>query len=311
MIKQLFEAPDKRHIPDDTILWRYVPIRTLFFYLQKDLFLPSIKTLQRGDPFEGRLNNRTLAAFHKALFRDRTNEERQRIREWLGGRIQESLKASNPETDDEHEHYADILRMSSYFEFISDTRYAWCWFRSKHESALMWNVYGRHGVAIKTTLRALKCALATTDREFTAAGMTYVEMRGRKPKLSSQQKVENTLILHPYLLKRKEYSSEREVRIITTAPKRPRNGAGLFVHGIDPQSWILALRFWPELTFEEEQALKRPIVQTIPDCRRSDLLEWKIDLRRCLEKGGSDYRGPAEPNWSILDDGIPEALKHV
>jgi hypothetical protein len=53
-IRQFHVEGDKRPaLTDDTRLWRYVPLKTLFAYLSGNVFIPSIETLRRQDPFEG------------------------------------------------------------------------------------------------------------------------------------------------------------------------------------------------------------------------------------------------------------------
>src|SRR5947208_16837631 len=63
---QIFAETDKRWLPDDAILWRYVPLRTIFFYLNGLIFLPSIEKLRKGDPFEGSWYE-SLSWFNNAL----------------------------------------------------------------------------------------------------------------------------------------------------------------------------------------------------------------------------------------------------
>lgn len=46
-------GPCERPLDDQASLWRYVPLKTLFFYLNRMVFLPSVAKLKHGDPFEG------------------------------------------------------------------------------------------------------------------------------------------------------------------------------------------------------------------------------------------------------------------
>ena len=62
---QIFpESVTKRWLPDHAEIWRYVPLRTLFFYLNGLVFIPSVAKLRDGDPFEGEFyenNGKTYA----------------------------------------------------------------------------------------------------------------------------------------------------------------------------------------------------------------------------------------------------------
>jgi hypothetical protein len=66
---QIFpESDSKRWLPDYAEVWRYVPLRTLFFYLNGLVFIPSVAKLRAGDPFEGEFYEE-IAWFNTA-FRD-------------------------------------------------------------------------------------------------------------------------------------------------------------------------------------------------------------------------------------------------
>jgi hypothetical protein len=52
-IAQIYPEDHGKWLSDDTCLWRYVPLKTLFFYLDRNIFIPSIAKLRQDDPFEG------------------------------------------------------------------------------------------------------------------------------------------------------------------------------------------------------------------------------------------------------------------
>jgi len=52
-VQILPESASKRWLPDYVEVWCYVPLRTLFFYLNGLVFIPSVAKLRAGDPFEG------------------------------------------------------------------------------------------------------------------------------------------------------------------------------------------------------------------------------------------------------------------
>jgi hypothetical protein len=53
-INQVYREGDRRWLHDNACLWRYVPLKTLLFYLTGNIFIPAINTLRLEDPFEGK-----------------------------------------------------------------------------------------------------------------------------------------------------------------------------------------------------------------------------------------------------------------
>lgn len=107
------------------------------------------------------------------------------------------------------------------FKYDEDTKAYWdrerkryfvsCWVESNYELALMWDTYGKGGVAIKTTVGNLKQSLAI-DKEHIEylARVCYLD----KQLDSSQEPGSPLNILKIPLSKRKYYEQEQEIRLL-------------------------------------------------------------------------------------------------
>jgi hypothetical protein len=304
--EQIFSQSDERYLDDDTPIWRYVPLRSLFFYLNGLIFIPSVAKLKAGDPFEGKSHD-DIAWFNQA-FLDRYGDKADGLDKWMLAKL----------CSDAERHVIDINKTNAggspaplylrrhYFDFIMQTRFAWCWFHSQRESAAMWSVYGNQGVAIKTTVGRIKALFESSGRKFIYGRMTYVDYENGHdfdPSILNYQ-----LLLRPYFLKRKEYESENEVRFVTAASERGERG-GILTKGL-LLDWITAIRLWPGLTVDEEKSLCKAVRHFIPtvDCERSGLFAGP-DNSGLIEQFGFDIERSADSEWEAGSDGIPLAIK--
>lgn len=310
MIKQLFEPPHRRHIPDDAVLWRYVPLRTLFVYLNRRVFIPSVTKLEKGDPFEG--------GFHPdpTEFMNGLGPAGDKVVSWIQAKRctkaeQDNIKAYRLKAKGsklEHRIY-----LKRYFEFISRTRFAWCWFQSPNESVAMWNHYGRDGAAVMTTFGQLKKALEPLKYTFTAAKMNYIHHALKAHERFDDPTLKSYLLLRPFFLKRQEYESEREIRFVASA--RPRwsasDGGGIALRDFHPKGWIAAVRLWPDLKKDEEEAIQARVWDVVPDisCRKSDLFD--AATRTIKDEMLAELDENCEEGWASVGDDIPCALKQI
>lgn len=290
----------KQPIQDIDILWRYVPLETLFCYLSGSIFIPSLEKLQESDPFEAE------CLFDPAYFdyamREQHGNQAKEIFRFLDAR-------NRPPAKERHK---------AYFDFLRKTRYAWCWFCRERESALMWNTYGRHGATIRTTVGKLRFFLESCGRDFVYGRMLYVDvLHDRTNCLNPESSRDQPFLLEPCFLKRSEYVDEHEVRFVTTAAELDD---GLFLKTKGPDvpikpDWIDHIWLWPKLLSIEERALKRAIKQLHPtiSCCRSELLSGQKQ-RFADQKGQGGWADAfdeqvGEKPWREGTDGVPAALK--
>jgi len=306
---QIFsEADTERWLSDQEPVWRYVPLRTLFSYLNGLVFIPSVATLHARDPFECHCHHDSVS-FNTA-FHGHYGTEESKIEDWIFNTLCSPWERNHITTN---KHYAGVaakIFMQHYLNFIRQNRFAWCWFHSYDESAAMWNTYGNQGVAVQSTVQKINAALETTGRDFIYGKMTYVE-HGRSLSTESDfdQEQDDHLILRPFFLKRNEYKSEDEVRFVTAGPRRDLRG-GILLKNLKPECWISAIRLWPGLKPDEEKSLKEAIGKFFPsaDCRKSDLLPGPLDSVDLVDER-RDWEQLDDESWNQGTDDIPPPLK--
>lgn len=307
---QIFpESVTKRWLPDYADVWRYVPLRTLFFYLNGLVFIPSVAKLRTGDPFEGEFFEE-ITWFNTA-FHDHYGDDANAIDDWMFKELCVDHERHYIEINKTYPNAAAEIFRRHYFDFIRRTRFAWCWFQSYRESAAMWSVYGNQGVAIKSTVGKINAVLENTGREFIYGRLTYVDYRsGVSTEFNPEKRSDYHLLLRPFFLKRREYESENEVRFVTSGADRDNRG-GILLKSLLPQDWISEIRLWPGLTRDEEQSIKKAVGHFIPnvDCQKSDLFSGPDSPSAFIEMNSAHFDWLSDSSWTEGKDGIPKSLK--
>jgi hypothetical protein len=173
----------------------------------------------------------------------------------------------------------------------------------------MWTVYGAGGCAISTTIGKLKAILAKTDRDFAIAPMRYVKVSsGNTTDLNWESERDKRLLLQPHFLKRWEYESENEVRLITSGPEGLPH-KGILLREINPTEWLSEVRLWPALNPSEAGALGKAITALSPgvSVAKSDLLAVDPDEDQLLQA----FSEMDLEIWQSDSDEIPPAMKEV
>lgn len=198
---------------------------------------------------------------------------------------------------------------------MRQTRYAWCWFLSDDESAAMWNTFGKHGVAIKSTAKRLSEVLSKSKWDFEVGRMRYVRLIGGEAQgydFNPESSKDADFLLKPHFLKRKEYESEKEVRFVAAAPERGLN-SGISLDGMAPTDWIEEIRLWPGLKATEEESLKRVVqhfAAGVP-CARSDLFGAEAWSEEMVSRFQSEMEKADWGRWKDGSDQIPAELKQL
>jgi hypothetical protein len=306
---QIYPESDKRYLHDYAEVWRYVPLRTLFFYLNGLVFIPSVAKLRAADPFEGEFYE-DIAWFNTA-FSDHYGNEANAMETWMLDKLCSDDERRYIKLNQTYPNAGAEVFRRHYFDFIRKTRFAWCWFHSYRESASMWSVYGNQGVAIKSTIGKICAVFEQTERDFIYGSMTYVDYgSGAMTEFNPERKSDYRLLLRPFFLKRKEYESEKEVRFVTSGSDRAERG-GILLKDLKPQNWISAIRLWPGLTADEEKSIINAIHHFIPqvDCKKSDLFSGPDSPPEFIEIMTSEIEQEVDSGWIHGKDGIPMPLK--
>ncbi|HTH47320.1 MAG TPA: hypothetical protein VMB21_07395 [Candidatus Limnocylindria bacterium] len=255
-------------------LWRYVPLHTLFHYLAGKVFIPSIGLLQKGDPTEGlRIVDEvwSMSGF--------SPDERVSLLDYVfrhllsdQGRTLWGINGSRANQREAFDHYEKMLEGS---------RYAWCWFKSLHESAAMWQLYGKGGAAVRTSCSRLGDVLGHDERRWLVSGVEYLDLNTEPEYLVGfGDPSMNPWARRPFLVKRMEYRHEEEVRLVTVSTA---GRSGILLEDIPPEKWIEEIVFWPGFPRSEAEALALAVKKMVPE------LEGKTRVSRLFQRDPKNY----------------------
>lgn len=234
-------------VPEDAPLWRYVSLSTLFLYVSGRAAVPSIRSLRECDPTEGlKLGDHVRAMgvidpkdYHDLEEYVRKHRMSESQRQTFDLNRSQDTQPSGPTFWPDYGGNQSVV-VREYFEMLETTRYAWCWFNSGQESAAMWQTYGQHGAAVRTSVRKLLEVLSGQGRHWLSSGVQYLD--GNRFAVPPSAPHWRPWIRRPFLLKRLEYEHEKEVRFVTISGKAcPR----LLLDGLVPESWIEQIVLWP------------------------------------------------------------------
>lgn len=293
-------------IPEDTPLWRYMSLGAFFLLLkQNTVFVPSLRKLQEADPKEMRLplHSDTDIDQLEALpaFRD--------AKEWLKTKFLCRTGCDrNPDTGPKQPCLDDLIK--EWIFQLGFRRLAWCWFSPDkapahwHESMAMWNLYGRTGVAIKTTLQSIRQAFREPD----LTEVLVAEVKYRIPRAPNMLPLEQAQTLslaqaqaqaqayatRPFLFKSASYRYENEVRLVFQVDASP--GESGFKVNVDANTLLKGgeVIISPFLVPDEQRAVIqvaegliprdtatfRPSLELAPDLETHTLLHDNDELVR-------------------------------
>lgn len=235
-------VPDSNELPDNAELWRYMSISAFLMLLRGKVFVPTIEELRRSDPLEA---TSRCSSTH-AYFRDIAGADF----EWLhdhANQHEQAVLNNSPKGSDQK---VEIL-IKVWDRELAIRRTVWCWHRSNIESMALWHVYGKSGVAIKTTASKLKTA-------FEAA---YVDTALIAPVEYGSGGVKDLphLFMRPYLLKQACYKHENEVRLVFPRASDRTEGGRLM--SIKPRKLICEVRISPDIPRSEAIEVRRTLIQ--------------------------------------------------
>lgn len=249
---------DEQQVDANEPLWRYMKLSTFFSLIHGTVFIPSLKTLSKGDPKEGFLPIESPSADSICM----RLEERcllSKVETWLlkkateKDRIALSFRSSSPGG------YIEVLYRIWCAE-LQTRRAVWCWHSSEHESNAMWNIYAHQGVAVRSSLVRMEKSLGLDeDWSVRVGALNY-----KRPDWQSHDYLRNDtrLLLRPFMFKSIDYAHEKEVRIfLKTNPENPHGlDAGIHVQ-IDPMQLIEEVVLSPYINSDEQDILKKMLDQ--------------------------------------------------
>jgi hypothetical protein len=180
--------------------------------------------------------------------------------------------------------------------------------KGRFKSAAMWSVYGHAGIAVGSTIGALRASLPG-EIAFQIARIFYNDHRPSAGNHLNPEKPDHLPYVHrPHLIKGREYEHEHEIRVVTRCYP---DEAGRLVRNIAFGTLIRRLIISPVLPYQEALAIERFLKSrdwqgSRPEISRSSLLPDDVGdgLMDSLDQAFDSELDAAE---SAL--GVPQQLR--
>jgi len=184
----------------------------------RTLFFAPLAWYAKSDPFEGYLPKVAMDAI-ASISRKFRDEQLQLMRSLFSNvpephsieieKLRESVEGHVPQT-------------RSLFKNISSCLMVNCWYRSDHESEGMWGRYSKDGVAVRTSIGALKKAFVSDAQQPVVhlGAVKYLDFASQNLVPSDCVTDDGQLM---GMIKRMAYAHEREVRMYVTGERSARD----------------------------------------------------------------------------------------
>jgi hypothetical protein len=280
-VRQISEHP-KIRVDSAAQLWRYVPLSSLFLNLAGKIYIPTIKELQESDPKEG------LSAISPewiiGYLSDRAPEKLEAIISSLPEESRNIVGLPGPHTIADLQYNSRLIA-DRWDKNETESKCAWCWHCSSHESAAMWKLYGEAGVAVQTTVRHIESL--PSEITFEIGRIQYCNKEtGEAASVNPEALQNQELLTQSYFFKSHDYEFEAEVRLIIDAIPF---GTSRLIENVDATKLIQRIVLSPWTHIDEFEALKEVITRICPGVAitRSTLLQDPDDekTKLVIERG--------------------------
>lgn len=281
---------DGRELDPSTTIWRYVKLSTLIYLLKKQrTFIPKLATLQKNDPFEGRLS--IYEGHQEAMC---LNGELRRAVSWL-----RRTKADGGTLADLEMKPGRQPRLAQvWMRELTRRRAVWCWHESKDECMGQWRIYGKEaGVAIRSDVESVLRVLSGEGKNRDVAFGRVFYLPANQP--SDLRESARDLARNPIFVKNCIYAHEKEVRFVL--PDGPWEHPGYPIQ-TKPCSFVKEVVLSPLFMPSEGFALKEVIESLLKDLVPTGDEPPKVRLSGALDFDAPE--GRTEPGLAevILDD---------
>lgn len=204
---------------DSDVLWRYLSLDKFIDLVEsKTIFFAPLAWYEKTDPFEGYLPHVAMEAIASipAKYRDQQREVLKKLATMLPERAEADFLQIEKMVE------THVPTMKALYKNIASCLMVNCWYKSEHESEGMWGLYSRGGVAIRTSVGALKSSLVIDEqaRVIHVGTVKYVDFADRNLKPSDCVTEDGQLI---GMIKRVAYAHEKEVRMYITRDREKGN----------------------------------------------------------------------------------------
>jgi flagellar motor protein MotB len=302
-------------IDDGTPIVRYMKLETFLLLLAGQVFIPSHELLTSLDPLESKLVFELPDRWR--FWEDHANEISNRFTSSevapLASRGQGgtgmfarlTVRSSDGTVIHAPRDAKAVFRIC--LSELSRERCVWCWNRFQSHSHALWQLYGNRGVAVHSTVGAVKKALLDAGvRRGIVAPVSYVNAEDQNvDKVFSNW--EN--VFFPHLLKSVSFEYEKEIRFILRAHYEViKVQKGVMVE-IDASSIIFPdakVTVSPQLQREEQEIIKRLIER-----RRDGPKEEPLKLNEDWSRLYAAHKDPPKEAPFPTEDQTPNPFRDL
>lgn len=214
-------------LKDSDTLWRYMSLDKFIDLVEsKTLFFSPLAWYSKTDPFEGYAPQVAIDAFasiskrYRDTHLEEINQIENNIPQNTPPHILKEIKAQLQQLREITKSHPPTMR--EIFKNIVACTMVNCWYRNNHESEGMWGLYSKGGVAIKTSVGALRLALNQGDEMpvIYIGSVKYLDFSDPSLKPEDCVTEDGQLI---GMIKRIAYAHEKEARMYIARVRQPNS----------------------------------------------------------------------------------------
>ncbi len=256
LFPDVFSNDADQSTPGDHPITRYMRLTAFLMLLQGKLFIPTLATLRKSDPFESNLPSRVFYRFHTRF--DPIFQEENRT--WLFAKMPKWLQDHMSLNQDNVPNLTGEYYVQPWLDQLARRRCIWCWYGSPVESMAHWSIYGATGIAIESRPQIIRDALAGKAGASTSMGRLVYDPSDR------ERLVTSPLITRPYYVKSAGYEYEKEIRFVTAINPDNCNSdesGGIIIDDIEPSKFLSRVIISPHIHHSEASEIKALIVSKL------------------------------------------------
>lgn len=222
------------HPQKDSKLWKFVDIpKFLSILTDSCIFFPTLATHSQGDPFE-------CALWPAKRYADLSVNELRRMAYMYSAELPrpDSFKVQDTQFKD----FGEFVKRANRNELIRQVMFmerhyflrrivCTCWHESPDESDAMWKIYSAsNGVAIESSI--IRVAKSVDGYAKAVAGVERTNFQIERVEYFDDSDLKNASGVYvrcPWLLKRKAFSHEREIRMFKSVPPHEKLAGGIAI----------------------------------------------------------------------------------
>jgi hypothetical protein len=201
--------PDLFHsTADEDPITRYMRLTTFLMLLEGRLFVPTLATLRKSDPFESNIPRTTYFRF-EAHFDPIFDSA---MRDWLLAKMPKWMRDHVLQNQGSSPNLTGSYYVSTWIDQIARRRCVWCWYNRTVESMAQWKIYADGGIAIESSPVKIREALDGKISGTTSMGKV---LYFHADKVNNDDRlIDPPLKTRPYYVKSIAYEYEHEVRFV-------------------------------------------------------------------------------------------------